>query len=218
MEECMEKTKLIILGAGRFAEEVADIVAELDSYEICCFVEGVDPERCRQTLAGLPICWIDDIARLTDGALGICAVGSTKRKHFIRQAADQGLRFTSLFHPAATVFETASIGPGTITSAGVVVAAKARIGCHAVLNYGCLIGHHVEIGDYVTVSPGANIAGKVKIGDESYIGIGATILDGISIGSGSVVAAGAVVTRNVPDRVQVVGVPARMVKQLYGPF
>jgi maltose O-acetyltransferase len=43
--------------------------------------------------------------------------------------------------------------------------------------------------------------------------MGATLLDRISIGSHSVVAAGAVVTRDVPEKVQVQGVPARVVKE-----
>lgn len=210
----MEKAKLVILGAGKFAEEIVDIVGTLERYEIRCFVEGIDPERCRQKLAGLPIIWIDDVARFAGEALGICAVGSPLRKGFIQQAEKSGLRFTSLFHPTATIFKTASVGTGTIASAGSVVAAQARIGKHVVLNYGCIVAHHVSLGDYVTVSPGVNIAGKVKIGEGAYLGIGATILDGISIGSGAVVGAGAVVVKDVPDRVQVVGVPARIVKQL----
>jgi sugar O-acyltransferase (sialic acid O-acetyltransferase NeuD family) len=210
-----KRTMLVILGAGLFAEEIADIIAELDAFDLAGFIEGVSPERCRQTLCGLPIIWIDDIAPWIDDCLGICAVGSPKRKDFIQQAEKQGLRFTSVFHPSATIAKTATLGEGSIAGAGAVVAARARIGSHVILNRGCLIGHHGVIGDYVTVSPGANIAGKVHIGDQSYIGMGATVLDGISIGKGAVVGAGAVVTRDVPDRVQVIGVPARVVKSIY---
>jgi len=38
------------------------------------------------------------------------------------------------------------------------------------------------------------------------------VIDRIRIGTGAIVAAGAVVTRDVPDHVQVAGVPARQVK------
>ncbi len=46
------------------------------------------------------------------------------------------------------------------------------------------------------------------------IGIGAIILDGVRIGSGSIVGAGAVVTKDVPPRSLVVGVPGKVVRQL----
>jgi acetyltransferase-like isoleucine patch superfamily enzyme len=43
--------------------------------------------------------------------------------------------------------------------------------------------------------------------------MGALILNTISVGAHSVVGAGAVVTRNVPDHVQVVGIPAAIVRE-----
>jgi acetyltransferase-like isoleucine patch superfamily enzyme len=43
--------------------------------------------------------------------------------------------------------------------------------------------------------------------------MGAVVIDHITIGSHSVIGAGAVVTKDVPDHVLVVGVPARIVKE-----
>ena len=40
------------------------------------------------------------------------------------------------------------------------------------------------------------------------------ILPGVTVGRESVVGAGAVVTKDVPDRVVVAGVPARIIKKL----
>mgnify|MGYP000408262092 CR=1 FL=1 len=47
-----------------------------------------------------------------------------------------------------------------------------------------------------------------------YVGIGATVIDHITIGAGSVIGAGAVVTKDLPDRVLAVGVPAKVVKEV----
>lgn len=47
----------------------------------------------------------------------------------------------------------------------------------------------------------------------AYIGTGAIILPGKTIGRESVVGAGAVVTKDVPDRVIVAGVPAKIIKK-----
>lgn len=46
------------------------------------------------------------------------------------------------------------------------------------------------------------------------VGTGATIMCGTTIGEGSIVGAGSVVTKDVPPRVIVAGVPARVLKQL----
>ena len=82
-----------------------------------------------------------------------------------------------------------------------------------ILNRGALVGHDVEIGDFVTVGPGANVAGLCRIGSGAYLGIGCVIRDRVTIGEGAVVGAGAVVTEDVPERVQVTGVPARIAKE-----
>ena len=51
------------------------------------------------------------------------------------------------------------------------------------------------------------------VGRAAYIAMGAIVTDRITIGEESVVAAGAVVVEDVPPNVQVVGVPARIVKR-----
>ncbi len=208
------KEKLIILGAGLFAEEIADYISGIGGYELVGFVEGLSRDRCREKLLGLPVIWVDDVASLGGSCKAVCAVGTTKRKLFIQQIAGSGLEFATIVHPAANVSSTARLGTGTIVGPGTVIAAGTKIGSHVIINRGCLIGHHVQIGDYVTISPGVNIAGKSRIGDLSFIGMSAVILDGISVGSNSVVGAGAVVTKDVPGSVQVMGIPARISKEI----
>lgn len=48
----------------------------------------------------------------------------------------------------------------------------------------------------------------------AYLGAGAIILPGVNIGEEAVVGAGAVVTKDVPKRTVVAGVPARVVKKI----
>lgn len=55
---------------------------------------------------------------------------------------------------------------------------------------------------------------RVQIKRGAYVGTGATILPGVTVGVQSVVGAGAVVTKNVPDRTVVAGVPARVLKKV----
>ena len=65
---------------------------------------------------------------------------------------------------------------------------------------------------YRTVNPELpTIKKRVVIKRNSYIGAGAIILPGVTIGESSIVAAGAVVTKDVPPRTVVAGIPARVI-------
>jgi acetyltransferase EpsM len=204
---------IVVLGSGRFAAEVADLVAQTGGQRVEGFVEGRDRGRCEETLFGLPVTWIDEAAPLAAVHEAVCAVGTTKRNAFVEDAEAAGFRFTSVIHPSAVVSPSATVGAGCIVGPATVVGAESRLGAHVILNRGALIGHHATIGDFVTVSPGANIAGSSTVGDQAFIGMGALVLDQRSVGQGAIVGAGAVVTRDVPARAHVQGVPARIVRE-----
>ena len=71
------------------------------------------------------------------------------------------------------------------------------------------------IGDYVTVGHGVNLHGCV-IEDEVMVGMGSIIMNGVVVGHQSVVGAGALIPPNtkIPPRSLVVGVPAKITKQI----
>lgn len=76
----------------------------------------------------------------------------------------------------------------------------------------------VTIEDYVSVGHSAILHG-CKIGRGSLVGMGAIILDGAIIGEETSIAAGALVSGNktFPPRVMLMGVPARVVRELTEP-
>lgn len=71
------------------------------------------------------------------------------------------------------------------------------------------------VGEYVTVGHGVNLHGCV-IEDEVVVGMGAVVMNGVVVGYQSVVGAGAVIPPNteIPPRSLVVGVPAKVTKEL----
>ena len=75
----------------------------------------------------------------------------------------------------------------------------------------CAIADGVQIIDNSWHSLNSQMRG-VKIGNKVWIATNALILPGVSIGDGAIVAAGAVVTKDVPAKCMVAGVPARVIK------
>lgn len=203
---------ILILGTRTLAEEIADLISEIPGYEAAGFVENMDRGRCG-SLAGLPVYWVEDIADMAGTHLAVCGLATTHRRRYVEQVSGMGMRFATLVHPTARVSARATLGSGCFVSPFAAVSSGTVLEEQVFVNRGALIGHHTRVGRYVTIQPGANIAGMVTVGEGAYIGMGAVVLDKTSIGAGSVVGAGAVVTADVPESVQVVGVPARIVKE-----
>ena len=208
-----EVQNLLILGTGAFALEMADMISDIKYLRLAGFIENMDRRRCHQQSDALPVYWVDDVAHLAKDHWAVCSLATTKRRAFIEQVESYNIRFATPVHPSATVSSKTSLGNGTFISPGVIIASNTRLGRHVRVNRGVLIGHDTAIGDYVTIQPGANIAGMCTIGQSTYVAMGATIIDRVSVGSNSVIGAGAVVVEDVPDRVMVVGVPARIIKE-----
>lgn len=162
-----------------------------------------------------PIPRLGDAARLDDAAFlaahdFVLGVQGRGRRALADALVARGGRIPVLAHPAAIVSTTATIGEGTIVSAGVIVQSDARIGRLCLLNTACTIDHDNVLGDEVSVAPGAHTAGNVTIRDGAFIGLGAMIINKVVVGARATVGAGAVVTRDVPEGATVVGNPARV--------
>jgi sugar O-acyltransferase (sialic acid O-acetyltransferase NeuD family) len=124
-----------------------------------------------------------------------------------------------IVHPTALVdYDSAKLGEGSFVGARCVSTVNLELQPFALCNFGTTIGHETRIGRGSVVNPGANISGGVVIEDEVLIGTGAQVLQYLTVGSGATVGAGAVVTRDIPKKTTVVGIPARELKKFRAAF
>ena len=122
----------------------------------------------------------------------------------------------------AQIGENSAVGRGSAVDNDVVIGARVR------MQTGCYITAFSTVEDDVFIGPGvftyndntmgrhekgAGMAGAV-LRRACRVGGGARILPGIEVGEEAFVATGSVVTRNVPPRALVMGVPAKKVRDV----
>ena len=218
----MEIKKILILGAGGHAKELASYIHDLViGGEKLSLLGFVDEKKPRGSFAGSKILGgFQELPHLLSSypcVYYLTAAGDgASRMEFVKKMDAlqlKNLKAWTLRHPRAYVGQEVVVGEGTCLCPGAVITTNVRIGQHCILNVNVSVSHDTVIGDFTNLNPGVKICGNVIIGEGCYIGAGATIVDKVKIGKGVVIGAGAVVTEDVPDHVTAVGVPARVIKK-----
>jgi UDP-2-acetamido-3-amino-2,3-dideoxy-glucuronate N-acetyltransferase len=125
--------------------------------------------------------------------------------------------------------DNTKIGTFVEIQKGVTIGKNCKISSHTFICEGvhiedeCFVGHNVTfINDKYPRS--TNPDGSIQTEDDwncvptyikkgASIGSSSTILCGVTIGEGAIIGAGAVVTKDVPPKTTVAGVPARVLKK-----
>jgi acetyltransferase-like isoleucine patch superfamily enzyme len=129
----------------------------------------------------------------------------------------------------ATVRERCTIGDGVVIGRGVCIENDTAIGAHTKIQTNAYITAYCTLEEHVFIAPcvittNDNFMGRTErrhalvkgptIRRGARVGGGVTLLPGIEVGAEAFVGAGAVVTRDVPPGKVVVGVPARVLRDV----
>lgn len=126
------------------------------------------------------------------------------------------------------VRERSTVGAGSVIGCGSVVDNDVRVGARVKVQTGVYLTAFTVVEDDVFVGPRATTTNDDTMGRHGAqtplrgallrracrIGGGAVLTPGVEVGAEAFVAAGAVVTRDVPPRTVVMGVPARVVREV----
>lgn len=209
---------VVIWGTSGHAAAVVDVLNSDDRYRLAGLLDDVNTDRHGEERYGARV--LGDagvLSRLDHNTVRhvFVAIGDNDgRLKCAGQAVQAGFVLPTLVHPRAHLGSRVELADGTVLMALAVVNVDTIVGACSIVNTGAIVEHNCHLGEGVHVGPGAVVAGWAEVEDRVWIGAGAIVRDRIRIGEGSVVGAGSVVVKDVPPGVVVVGVPARIMRDI----
>lgn len=209
---------MLVIGARGFAKELLTAILETTPETVLAFFDNVNVDAPSFLFGKFPVLKSETEVlehwRRNGNRFALGVGNPQARRKLAQKFASLGGELTSVISANARigVFDN-EIGVGVNVLANAVIEASNFIGRGCLIHTGSLISHDTTIGKFCEISPAAQILGEAKIGDLCSLGTGCVILPKIKIGDNVVVGAGAVVTKDVPDKTTVAGVPARLLQK-----
>lgn len=207
--------KLVIVGAGEFAEIAYEYFTFDSEYQVVAF--AVEKKyRNADEMFGLPVIDFEMILEQYppneyDTFVAITYVQLNRvRTRLFEACKNQGYRCASYISSRAFVWHNVSIGENSFIFENNTLQYHVSVGNNVVLWSGNHIGHRTVIEDNCWLTSHDVISGYCKIGKGSFIGVNATLGDNVVLAEDTVFGAAAVTVKSLLDKGCVyIGSPAR---------
>lgn len=204
------QSKLIIIGAGSLGVMTLDAALEMNYYQEIYFID--DNKEKDEFIHGYRVIGrVEKLKEVNQDDDYVIAIANNKIRKKI--AEEFKLNYVNIIHPKANVSSFVKLGAGNIILSNTSIDPNVKIFNHVIINKNNSIGHDSILHSYSQVSPGSSFGGFVTLEEGVFIGLGSAIIPNQCIGSWSTLGAGAVVTKDLPNNVTAVGVPAKIIKE-----
>lgn len=210
---------LIIVGAGGFGRETADVVAAINAaadvpvWKLEGIVDDAPSSSNLERLAAQGVDFLgttSDVVRAEHRPRYVIGIGSPAvRKSLVERLDEADFRSATLIHPDASIGSNCVVGEGSVILAGARLTTNVQLGRHTHINPNVTIGHDTVVANFVSMNPASSLSGDCAVEEGALIGVGAVVLNQLRVGAWSVVGAAACAVRDVPACSIVKGVPAR---------
>ncbi len=205
----MNKSNLILIGAGGHAASCIDVIETHGGFRIAGLV-GKSSELDLKKLQYEIIATDSELTSLAKHyKYALVTVGQIEspdiRIRLYEDAINNGFVLPVVISPLAHVSKYAQIGQGTIVMHGAIVNSGACIGSNCIINTRSVVEHDAVIQDHCHISTGAVINGAANIGIGSFIGSASVLREGVRLGNRCIVGMGVVVRNNLHNEVRYLG-------------
>lgn len=197
-------TKVVIFGAGSFAELVHYYLSHDVRYEVVAFCAHRD-RLPTGGFCGLPVVAFEEVDHRYPAASHemFVAVGYVKvnqvRAEIYQQAKAKGYSLLTYVSPHCVNMAT-SIGDNCFVFEDNTLQPFVTIGNNVILWSGNHIGHHSKIGDHCFIASHVVVAGHCRIESLAFLGVNATVRDGVTIGESCIIGAGSLIMKSTKPR------------------
>lgn len=205
---------MLVAGAKRHAKEILELLYQHNELAGLCFYDDVSVDIDEMLFGQFPVIrtLYDVHKHFLNYPEFVLGLGNPLlRKLVSDKLIEQGGKMISIIAKSASIghFDV-QLGNGLNVMYNAMISNSVKVGNGTLINAFVSIHHDVIVGEYCEVSPHAALLGGCRIGNFTSIGSNATVLPNISIGNNTIIGAGAIVTKDIPDNVMAMGIPARI--------